>query len=415
MGQPTFAPDMLRITKYVIAATLSFRWLAVAGQGSLPPKQLDWPTLPLSTIVDSGLSHSPALQAAALEIERQQDLVAVAVNLPNPEVLLQNTNGLFFSLGVQQNLDFPTVYVAQKKLQRENVVLAEKSQGVEIQDQKYLLHVYYAELQYRFLLWGWYQSQDSLFSLLADQAHRQFTAGEVDFMQASYAKAEAAQRKVALNQAQGEYLGVLHKIQRLTGIKDDFMPMLDASQGYRALTDPSNLSIGNNPTLGHLRQGVAVSSQAWRLERNLALPNLTLGYMNNGVRETTLGNRIYGGVGIPLWFWQYKGRIVAAKKAIAVSRYQVEARQLQLNADLEQALAQNQALSDGLDSYKANVLPTAEELKSAANRMFLAGMRTYAEYLRTLNDVANIELTYWETWKNYQLNSIYIQYLCGTL
>ncbi len=415
MGQPTFATKMVRIVKYVIAVSLAFRWLAVAGQGNLPPKQLEWPTLSLSVIADSGLSHSPALQAAALEVGRQQDFVASAVNLPNPQVLLQNTNGLFFSLGVQQNLDFPTVYAAQKKLQKDNVALAEKSQAVEIQDQKYILHVYYTELQYRFRLWESHQSQDSLFSLLADQAQRQFQAGEVDFLQSSYAKAEAAQRNAALIHAKGEYLGILHKIQMLTGIKDDFRPTLVAAQGNRPLTEASNLSVGSNPALGYLRQSTEVSSQAWRLERNRALPSLTVGYINNGVRETSLGNRIYGGVGIPIWFWQYRGRIAAAKKAIGVSEHLMEGKELQLNADLEQALAQNQALAEGLRAYEAKVLPNAEELKSAANRMFLAGLRTYAEYLRTLNDVSNMELTYWETWKNYQLNSIYIQYLCGTL
>lgn len=406
---------MVRILKYVIAMSLSLGWLSVTGQGNLSPWQLEWPTLPLATVVDSGLSHSPALQAAALEIGRQQDLVASAVNLPNPQVLLQNTNGLFFSLGAQQNLDFPTVYAAQNKLQKENVVLAEKSQAVEMQDQKYLLHVYYTELQYRFLLWRWNQSQDSLFSLLADQAQRQFVAGEVDFMQSSYAKAEAAQRKVAVSQAKGEYLGMLHKIQRLTGIKGDFLPIGEAPQGNQKSTEPAHFSVGNNPTLVHLRQGIVVSSQAWRLEKQRTLPSLTVGYMNNGVRETTVGNRIYAGVGIPFWFWQYRGRIAAAKKAVSVCEYQAEAKQLQLDADLDEALAQNQALSDGLIAFEVNVLPNAKELRTASNRMFIAGLRTYSEYLRTLNDVANMELNYWETWKNYQLNSIFIQYLCGTL
>ena len=106
---------------------------------------------------------------------------------------------------------------------------------------------------------------------------------------------------------------------------------------------------------------------------------------------------------------------LAFRSGFGNSEYQLEAKQLQLNADLEQALSQNQALTDGLSAYEMNALPNADELKSAANRMFLAGLGTYAEYLRTLNDVANIELAYWETWKNYQLNSIYLQYLCGTL
>ncbi len=406
---------MGRIGKYLTALSLSVGWLTLAAQGVLPVKPMDGPTLSLSAIVDSGLAHSPVRMAAALEIERQRDLVAAAVNLPNPQVVLQNTTGNFFTVGFQQNLDFPTVYAAQKKLQVENVVLAEKSQDVEIQDQKYLLHLYYAELQYRYVVWNWYRSQDSLFSLLADQAQRQFQAGEVDYLQPAYAKAEAGQRKAICNQAKGEFLGMLHKLQMLTGITEDFVPTLPGTQDDPILSAPSGLSVGNNPALGHLRQGVAVSSQTWRLEKQKMLPQLSVGIINNGERSTTFPNRIYAGVGLPLWFWQYKGRIAAAKKEVTVNAYRVEAKQLQLNADLEQALAENEALADGLRGYETEVLPGAEELRSAANRMFQAGLRTYAEYLRTLNDVANIRLAYWEASKNYQLNSIYIQYLCGLL
>lgn len=406
---------MGRIGKYITALSLSVGWLTLAAQGAFPVKLMEGPTLALSVIVDSGLAHSPTLMAAAVEIGRQGDLVASAVNLPNPQVVLQNTTGNFFTVGFQQNLDFPTVYATQKKLQMENVILAEKSQGVEIQDQKYLLHLYYAELQYRYILWNWYQSQDSLFSLLADQAQRQFEAGEVDFLQPAYAKAEAGQRKAICNQAKGEFSGMLHKLQTLTGITSDFVPTLPFAQGDPIMSAPSSLSVGNNPILGHLRQGVAVSSQAWRLEKQRMLPQLSVGIINNGERSTTYPNRVYAGVGLPLWFWQYKGRIAAAKKEVTASEYRVEAKQLLLSADLEQALAQNQALQEGLRSYESDVLPKAEELSSAANRMFLAGLRTYSDYLRTLNDVANIRLAYWEAWRNYQLNSIYIQYLCGLL
>jgi outer membrane protein, heavy metal efflux system len=406
---------MKTVAGNLILSILSIWCSLLQAQHGVPVNIGQWRTIELPAILDSGLHHSPALHASALEIERQGDLVASAVNLPNPQVVLQNTTGNFFTVGFQQNLDFPTVYAAQKKLQVENVILAEKSQGVEILDQKYLLHVYYAELQYRYILWNWYQSQDSLFSLLADQAQRQFEAGEVDFMQPAFAKAEAGQRKAIGNQAKGEFLGMLRKLQTLTGITWDFVPTLPLAQGNPIMLAPSSLTVGNNPTLGHLRQGVAVSSQAWRLEKQRMLPQLSVGIINNGERSTTYPNRIYAGVGLPLWFWQYKGRIAAAKKDVKVNEYRLEASQLQLNADLEQALAQHQALADGLIAYETEVLPKAEELSSAANRMFLAGLRTYAEYLRTLNDVANIRLAYWEASKNHQLNSIYIQYLCGLL
>lgn len=365
--------------------------------------------------VDSGLKHSPSLQAFATEVQRQQELIPSAVNLPNPQVVLQNTNGLFFSMGVQQSLDFPTVYAAQKRLLSESASLAEKSRLVEVQDQKYLLHLYYADLQYRFGLLKLSQSQDSLYEELAVQAHRQFEAGEVDFLQSSYAKAEASKQRLATGEAQGEYLGAMRKLQIVTGIEEDFIPEIGHHPWEQLQPDHSRLSVGNNPSISRLQQGIVVSSNALRLEKNRALPSLTIGYINNGDYTTTIPNRVYGGVGIPLWYWQYKSRIAAARKEVEIGEYQLQAKEMQLNADLERAFALEQALSQGIREYESTVMPNAQELKEASKRMFEAGLRTYADYLRTLADVRNIELAYWEAWKSYQLNHIYIQYLCGTL
>ncbi len=406
---------MVSIAKYVITAWLIFGWLTLAAQFGLPAHLPEGPVLPVGAVVDSGLQHSPALRAAALGLLQQQDLVASAVNLPNPQVVLQNTTGNFFTVGFQQNLDFPTVYAAQKELQVANVSLAERAQAVELEDQKYLLQVLYVELQYRYALLQWNRSQDSVLALLADQAARQFAAGEIDYLQSSYPLAASAQQRAAFDQSKGEFWGILYKLKMLAGIAQDFLPSATSRQPDPNLASLSLNFVGDNAALSYLSQSVAVNGRALHLERQRALPSLSVGIINNGERATTYPNRIYGGIGIPLWFWQYKSKIAAAKTAVTVSEARLDAKRLVLSADLAQALPQNEMLYQGLRSYETQILPNAAALKSAANRMFVAGLRSYSEYLRSLNDVANMELAYWETWKNYQLNSIYIHYLCGKL
>lgn len=339
--------------------------------------------------------------------------MGAAVNLPSPQVLLQNTNGLFYSIGVEQEMEFPAVYGGQMRLQREQVNLATQSLVVAEQDRKYLLHLYYAELQYRYLLWGWREKQDSIYAVMAVQAERQRAAGEVDFLQATYAKTAQGERKAALEAAKGEYLGLMNKLQRLTGVNEDFVPDMHGMGTMTAA--PMEKAIGNNAELGQVRQQVALNKADWRLEKLRLLPTLKVGFMNNGDRTTSFGNWVYGGLGVPLWLWQNKSRIAAAKQGISLAEEEVAAKEEELEGELSEAISKAEALTASLATYQTQVLPDAQALAESSSRMLLAGMQGYPDHLRTLAEVENIQLGYYEAWKTYRLNNIYIQYLCGAL
>ena len=66
--------------------------------------------LQLQTVIDSSLVNNPSVKAANATVQQQQHLVKSAINLPSPEILLQNPTGNFYTIGAQQSFDFPTVY-----------------------------------------------------------------------------------------------------------------------------------------------------------------------------------------------------------------------------------------------------------------------------------------------------------------
>src|SRR5688500_10836718 len=56
----------------------------------------------IKTVIDSAVNYSPRLKGANAAVSQQQHLLKSAINLPNPEILLQNPTGHFYTIGVQQ-------------------------------------------------------------------------------------------------------------------------------------------------------------------------------------------------------------------------------------------------------------------------------------------------------------------------
>ena len=52
-------------------------------------------TFSLQTIIDSSLVNNPSIRATNATVQQQQHLMKSAINLPTPEILLQNLTGTF--------------------------------------------------------------------------------------------------------------------------------------------------------------------------------------------------------------------------------------------------------------------------------------------------------------------------------
>ncbi len=366
----------------------------------------------LRTLLDSSLNNSPVIKMSGAGLNQQKQLLKSAFNLPSPELLLQNPTGNFYTLGVQQIFDFPTVYGAQRKVQKGNIKLAETDLKNTVLDLRYRINVLYTDLQYRYQMMKMWQIQDSIYRIIAQNAIRSFQAGSIDYVQTSYAKVQSAQIKTNYNLAQSEYKSTLFRLQALSGIKTDFIP------DSLLITETINLpdtGLINNLTFVYDRQQVSVDEQRVSLEKQKLLPGFTLAYLNQGEKSTIFENRFYAGLRIPIWFWQYNGNINAAKAKLLESRYKTESDMMELRSEMQGAFNSYLTYSDLLFNYRSVIITSADELSSAAERFFNSGSTTYTEYLRNLNDMNEVRMLYQEVIKNYNLSLIYIQYLNGTL
>jgi len=75
-------------------------------------------TLSETDIVDLVLANSPAIRAADLSIRQSDQLLKGAYSIPNLDVFTDSPSGEFYTIGVNQSFQLPTVYKRQYDLQK---------------------------------------------------------------------------------------------------------------------------------------------------------------------------------------------------------------------------------------------------------------------------------------------------------
>lgn len=370
--------------------------------------------IPLKTVLDSALKFSPAIKSSNAGVSQQKHLLKSSFNLPSPEILLQNPTGNFYTLGVQQVFDFPTIYSAQRKIQKENIKLAEKSLDITYSDIKYQVQVMYVELQYQYQLMMILRTQDSLYSLISNNADSAFKAGTIDFIQSSFAKVQAGQARTSYQLSKANFYSTLQAIKSISGIKTDFIPDSLASSKVN-LSVYLDTNLNNNFSRQYDLQQLQVDQSMVQLEKQRLLPGFTLAYLNQGEKSTLMNNRFYAGVRIPLWFWQFKGEIEAAKSQAEASKYTAENNLMLLKGEMNGTYSKYLVYSNALAYYDSIIIPDVDALIKSSFRFHTSGNASFSEYLRNMNDAIEVRKNYLETLRNYNQTIIYIQYLNGSI
>lgn len=367
-------------------------------------------------VIALALDSSFQLRAAGLQIEADRLMERKATHIPDPELILESTTGDFMTIGVQQSFDFPTVYARQKQLAQQQTILSEKASNISTAAFKNSVRTTYLEWQLDIAEMHQWKTQDSLFNILSQSADRQYLAGQIDFVEKTYANLKFSEvHSQYIASVTGVQRG-MQQIQLYTGITDSIRPgELEKGTGDFVFTQAAvdEDVINNTPALAYYRQTERISEKAIQLERSKVFPDFTIGYLNPADKNTPFPLRLRFGLSIPLWFWQYGTSIKAAETKLEVARYNSSAGRQELTQ--QWVRAKNDALKyhEALNYFESEGLVQADELTAASNRMFAAGQYDYIKYLTTLTDAFQVKRQYLELVRNYNQALINLQYLIG--
>lgn len=364
--------------------------------------------------LDSAMKHSPLLQSATLQVKQSNYLRKTAFNLANPEILAESPTGEFYAVGILQSIEFPTVYFKQGQLLKQQSLLSEKGKALSMNEVTRLVRSVYLNAQYNQQLLTQLQYQDSLYNQIQQSAKRQFEAGVIDYLAKTFAEAQYGEIHNQLVQVQNTYKANLQQLKLYAGLVQEpsVSPLLKLS-GLSIQADTA--SVSQSPFLQYARQNQAVNQKQLSLERNRALPGLVVGYLNQGPKETETYYRFRVGFTLPLWFWQYRGNIKAAKTGLLMAEQQMLAQQQQLTAELQVAVSDYSSAQQALSYYETNGLRQADDIISTGKRFFESGQTDYIAYIRNINDAYAIKRTYLETLRTYNQSIININFITGDL
>lgn len=362
------------------------------------------------------VKNSRNISASGLAILQQKQLLKSSFNLPNPDVFFESPTGKFYTGSITQSIEFPSVYSKQYQLQKQRIVLAEKEKGFTENEVKFQVKQLYLMLQYASALQMQLYVQDTVYERISKAAGRQFDAGQIDYLQKTFAESQYGEIHNQYLQAQLTINNLQSQLQYLTGLTDIFIaePLNKNPLSDFAITIDSTAFIAN-PSLQIFSQAGIIAQNSIALQKAKALPGLALGYFNQGERNTPIGNRFRVGFTVPLWFGQYKGNINAAKTEWEINKQKTNGFRQQLSVQLLQANNELAIYTQSLQYYKNNGIQKANEIINTAKRFFESGENDFISYLRNINDAYFIQLKYLEAIRNYSQALLSINYLTGKL
>ena len=365
--------------------------------------------------VTLAIKKSNTVAASNLTIQQQKQLVKGSINLPNPEVFVESPTGNFYTASITQSFEFPTVYTRQKQLQKQQVVLAEREAKLTASEISLEVRKLYVNLQYAQALEQKLYGQDTVFTTIAQNAARQFDAGQIDYLQKSFAESQAGQIHNEYVTAQFSVIALQQQLFQYTGVA--FVNVQPIENGLVLIAEPDTDTtwLAANLATAIYRQSAVIANKNISLQEAKALPGLAFGYFNQGERNTPFQNRFRLGITVPLWYGQYKSQINAAKTSLLITEQQALAYRQQLLLANSDAAASVKAGVQQLQYYQNTGLPKANDILNTAKRLFESGQNDYINFLRTISDVYAIQLKYLQAVKDYKTAQLNVQFLKGQL
>jgi len=374
----------------------------------IPVSGVGQTVITIEEVVQRALINHPAVLSGQSLIKKDIELKKTSFN-PDPlELEYEQEKGRKGFYRVKQEFSLPAVYASQARLKQQQVRLTSAGSDLTISNLRQDIMLQYLEAQYLKALMEEYKYQDSLYSIFADAADRQFEAGQINYLQKLFAETKATEVHNLFIRNQTDFINAIKGLIVLTKTQD------------LAVSDLAPLSVGrdtsgaNNPLLQYYRQAEVLGQKQVRVAQAQSLPGFFLGFQSNDYSLGSL-SAIQAGLTIPVWTRQNKGIIKAARYEAEAAQYALHTQQLNARLEIHSAWGQINADRSLLDYYQQKGRRQAEKIIETSYRLFKSGQSDYVSFIRDLGDAFAIRLRQIETLKNHNNKVINLKYLTGQL
>lgn len=373
--------------------------------------------LTLDEAIKIALQNNPQLKSASLEVEQQNTLKKTAFELPKTNVSI--LNGQYNSeitdtyIGVTQDIYFPTVYIQQNKVQKQNVALSEKNLAVTQTELIRNVKSVYYQLVFVNEKLKLLSYQDSIYNNFSAKAELKYKTGESSYLEMLSAKNKYQEIQLQKKQTEADLKIYLSELQKLLNTSQPVSIVENKFDKLPLIVSADTSAIKQNPLLAYYNQKITLANSQLSLEKNKFLPDFSIGYFNQSLDAVKGFQGLQFGIGIPIFFWGQQGRVQSAKIQTQIAQSDYENYQNTLKAAFNQQLQEYEKYSSLVNYYESTGLKQADEILKVSNLAYSKGEIGYVEYIQNLTQAIGIKTEYQSYLNQYNQTVININYLTG--
>ncbi|WP_405575155.1 CusA/CzcA family heavy metal efflux RND transporter [Winogradskyella sp. Asnod2-B02-A] len=370
--------------------------------------------LTVEQTLELALENNASLKASNLQIEKSDayvgsafsfDKTALYYNYDENNLAINNEPLKVF--GIAQDFRFPTVYFAEKKVNKAMMHLEESKYNMEFQQVKKRVYASYYQLRYAKQKAETYRFLDSLYQDFAKKAARRFELGETNYLEKISAESKQKQLHTLYKQALQDV--EFSKEQLKAIVQVDSLEIVDQNLEKLELNSPS---MQNNSGLLYFENAKNYQNAIYQSEKQNLLPDLNFEYFQG--TNDQLNTNIKGyqfGIKIPLLFFGNSSKIKASKIAKDIISEQKQDYEVQLNSEYKSLLTTLNKYNEAINYYDTQGKRLKDEIIKTANRTFKEGEIDFFQYIQSLETAKDIELTYLDNLNAYNQTVININNL----
>lgn len=366
--------------------------------------------------INLAILNNSGLKASEQRINQSKQLEGSAIDINKTDVYYgkdQNNiapNNLPLNVwGINQTIQFPTVYGAQRKIAQSKTKLLTDQYLID----KALVSREVSKAYYEIVYWQQmlknYSYLDSLYASFENAARKRFEQGESNYLEKLTAETKRKEISLRLYQIQESINKSYSNLNQWLQTETPFEVIEDS------LTQLSPLSIDTlkHPTLNYYSDALKLTNRQVSLEKQKLLPDLNIGIFqgtNNGTgKQSYSGFQV--GLSMPIWFGSQKSKISAAKTGVNILELENENHKIRLISKYDALQSDLRQFEEGIKYYTKTGKKLASETLFHAVKAYQNGEINFLQYTQLLDNAKSIESNYLTTLFQYNMTVLDTNYL----
>lgn len=378
----------------------------------------------LHSAIQAALQNNLTIRSQRLQTEYQKALIGASSNISQANIYAEvgQFNSIYRDnrLGIQQGIEFPTVYSNQRKLARkewERSLLTLRHEEAELIKR---VEMVYSELLVAFEKEKLLKYVDSLFFGFIRKTTLKFEKGDVNILEKVTAESQGNRIRQQLQLLHQEIFDLNIQLKFLLNSEDEIFP--DSSNLLFKLKLPlDTASIIQHPSISIIQKQILMADIELKINRSKLLPNMMAGYSSTTIRGIGADDIFYNsshrfnaaqfGIGIPLFFGSQKSSINATKFQKEIATNNLLAKSSELKGQLKSNIQKYITCNERIQYYINQGLPNANLIIETANQQFTMGEIGYLDWVILMNQAFEIKNSFTDAIQQFNQTVIEINYL----